>query len=238
MKIAICDDESPFRKILINSLNKYSSEYGMTFIYFEYDDGTKMLADNLFYDLIFMDFQMDKKNGIDVIDILRKRNDDTAVIFISSYKEVVFDSLKVRTHRFLVKPLDEKKLYEALNSYISMRNTENVLLLKNDDLDQIERISEKSILYAEADGFYCKIRTYENTYTYKKTLSHLYEELKSDFFFRSHRSFIVNFKYITRYSQSEIILENNEKALLTKSKYFNFQKTYMGFLKRNNSGTI
>lgn len=105
-------------------------------------------------------------------------------------------------------------------------------------MDIIERISEKSVIYAEADGFYCKIRTYENTYEYKKTLSHLEEDLKSDFFYRTHRSYIVNFKYITSYSQTEILLENNEKALLTKTKYFKFQKAYIDFLKRRSMGIM
>lgn len=130
MKIAICDDEYIFRNTLRNALNKYSSDLGLTFIYYEYDNGIKMLSDNLSYDLIFMDYQMCGMNGIDVISTLRKRNDNTTVIFISSYKEVVFDSMKVQTHRFLVKPLDETKLHEALNAFLAMNEKDNVLLLK------------------------------------------------------------------------------------------------------------
>lgn len=238
MKIAICDDEKLFRESLKQALNAYSAEYGLNFLYFEYSDGKSLLTNTLSYDLIFMDYQMQHMNGIDVIDVLRKRNDNTAVIFVSSYKEMVFDSLKVQTHRFLVKPLDTDKLYEAMTAFIAMHNNDNILLLKNEKMDIVERISEESIIYAEADNIYCKIRTDKNTYLYKRTLSKFEKELKSDFFYRVHRSYIVNFKYIASYSQSEILLENNEKALLTKTKYYQFQKAYMDFLKRSSIGII
>lgn len=236
MKIAICDDEQIFRNSLKQSLNEYAAEYGLTFLYFEYSDGIDMLTDSVSYDLIFMDYKMKNMNGIDVISAMRNRNDNTAVIFISSYKEMVFDSMKVRTYRFLVKPIDKDKLYEALTSFLSTQNNEHFLLLKNDCLDIIQRIPESTLIYGEADNIYCKIRTRENTYTYKKTLSQLEKELQSDFFFRSHRSYIVNFKYIDSYSQHEIFFENNERALLAKKKYHLFQKNYMDFLKRNSMG--
>lgn len=238
MKIAICDDEKVFRDNLKNALNDYSNKSGQNFIYYEYSDGKSLLTDNRTYDLIFMDYQMQEMNGIDVIDIIRKRNDNTAVIFISSYKEKVFDSLKVQTYRFLVKPLNIDKLYEALNAFILMYNKDKFLLLRNDKLDIMERVYERSVIYAEADNMYCKIRTYDNTYVLKKTLSSFEEALQSDFFYRVHRSYLVNLKYILNYSQSEILLENNEKALLAKNRYHKFQKAYIEYLKRSSMGIM
>lgn len=238
MKIAICDDEKIFRKQLKNALNEYTDKYGYTFSYYEYSDGNQLLSADITYDLIFMDYQMNRINGIDVVDILRKRNDNTTVIFISSFKEMVFDSLKVRTYRFLVKPLNINKLYEALSSFIEMYNTEKYLIVKNDDLDIFERITEDSVIYAEADNVYCKIRTINNTYVYKKTLSSFEKTLKSDFFFRVHRSYVVNLKYISSYSETEIIMDNNEKALIAKAKYHSFQQAYFNYLKRCSLGML
>ena len=102
MHIAICDDEEFFRKSLIEQLNKYSIEKGLDFLYYEYNDGVDLLASKIDFDIIFMDFQMKDKNGIDTVSALRQRNNNTHVIFASSYKDVVFDSLKVKTFRFLI----------------------------------------------------------------------------------------------------------------------------------------
>lgn len=123
MHIAICDDEEFFRKSLIEQLNKYSIEKGLDFLYYEYKDGVDLLASKIDFDIIFMDFQMKDKNGIDTVSALRQRNNNTHVIFASSYKDVVFDSLKVKTFRFLIKPIEKEKLYEALNSLIREKAT-------------------------------------------------------------------------------------------------------------------
>ena len=88
MHIAICDDEEFFRKSLIEQLNKYSIEKGLDFLYYEYNDGVDLLASKIDFDIIFMDFQMKDKNGIDTVSALRQRNNNTHVIFASSYKDV------------------------------------------------------------------------------------------------------------------------------------------------------
>ena len=236
MKIAICDDENYFRAELIQSLEIYANLKGQTFIYNEYKDGHDLLSSEILFDLIFMDYQMQTINGIDTVAALRKRNNNTTVIFVSSYKDVVFDSLKVNTHRFLIKPLDKNKLFEALDSFLKIHNNTNYVLLRYDLDDITEKVPESSIIYAEADDKYCKIRTADKIYICKKTLSLFEKDLKSDFFFRSHRGYIVNFKYIKSYTKSSITFENNEMAYLTKTKYISFQKAYFSFLKRTNMG--
>lgn len=80
----------------------------------------ELLAADMSFDLIFMDHQMTDKNGLDTVSVLRKRNVDTTVIFVSSYKDVVFDSMKVNAFRFLVKPFEKEDLYEALDSVIKI----------------------------------------------------------------------------------------------------------------------
>lgn len=73
MHIAICDDESYFRKVLQEQLTIYSNEYGYDFVFYEYKDGLDLLASKLVFDLIFMDYQMRQINGIDTVGTLRKR---------------------------------------------------------------------------------------------------------------------------------------------------------------------
>ena len=236
MNIAVCDDESLFRAELIELLQSYEKLKGQTFVYYEYSDGHDILSSEASFDLIFMDYQMKSINGIDTVAVLRRRNDNTAVVFVSSYKDVVFDSLKVNTHRFLIKPVDTDKLFEALDSFIRNYNNLNFVLLSYEPDDSTEKVPESSIIYAEADDKYCKIRTYDKIYICKKTLSQFEKDLRSDFFFRSHRSYIVNFKYIKSYTKNSISFENNEKAELTKTKYIGFQKAYFSFLKRNDMG--
>lgn len=236
MRIAICDDEKFFRSELKTQLDKYADMFGCDFAYTEFASGEQLLASGIEFDLIFMDQQMNSINGIDTVDRLRKRSDKTAVIFISSFRDAVFDSLRVQTHRFLVKPLDFNELCEALDSFLERYNSEAFILAGDEDNDIMKRISEYDIIYAEADNTYCRVVTVGGCYLYRSTLSELAKSVRSDFFYRAHRSYLVNMNYIENYSRSEIVFENGEKALLTKTKHLDFQKKYMAFLKRRKKG--
>ncbi len=236
MRIAICDDEKFFRDTLKSTLDKYARERAFDFVYTEFSSGELLLASNTDFDLIFMDYQMRTINGIDTVDKMRKRNDKTIVVFITSYPQVAMESIKVQPHRFLSKPIEHEKFYEALDSFIELYNSDAYVLVYDEENDKMKRLAEWDILYAEADNIYCKVVTVDNCYLYKNTLSDFEEQLKSDFFYRSHRSYLINMNFVDNYSNSEIIFENGERALLTKIKHFDFQKTYMAFLKRRNKG--
>lgn len=234
MRIAICDDEKFFRHSLICNLENYAKKYSLDFVYTEFSSGELLLSSLTEFDLIFMDYCMKGFNGIDTVSNLRNRDDGTTVIFISSYREVVFDSMKVQSYRFLPKPVNIDDLHEALDSFIKKHNSEKYVLLYNEEEDKVCRIAESSIIYAEADNIYTKVRTTKATYKFKGTLSKFERYLKSDFFYRSHRSYLVNLNFIDSYTHSEIRFENNEKASLTKIKYSEFQKKYMKFIKQKN----
>ena len=234
MRIAICDDEKFFRDSLKRNLEGYAKKYALDFVYSEFPAGEPLLLSNTEFDLIFMDYQMEKMNGIDIVGNMRNREDETAVIFISNYGEVVFESIEVQPYRFLTKPVDIEKLHRALDAFIKKFTTEKYVLLYNEEEDKVCRIAESSIIYAEADNIYCKVRTAKAYYKFKGTLSKFERSLKSDFFYRSHRSFLVNFNFIDSYTHSEIRFTNNEKASLTKTKHSDFKKKYIAFIKQKN----
>lgn len=234
MRIAICDDEKFFRDSLKKELDDYAKIYALDFVYSEFPSGELFLSNKTEFDLIFMDYQMGKVNGIDAVAALRDKEDETTVIFISSYKEMVFDSMEVQTYRFLIKPIDIEKLHKALDDFIKKYSSEKYVLVYNEEEDKICRIAERTIIYAEADNIYSKIRTDKNLYKFKGTLSRFERELKSDFFYRTHRSYLINFNFIDNYTHSEIRFENKERARLTRAKYSDFQKKYIDFVKQKN----
>ena len=206
MHIAVCDDESFFRKTLSEELYIYADKHGLNFIIYEYSDGMELLAADMSFDLIFMDHQMTDKNGLDTVSVLRKRNVDTTVIFVSSYKDVVFDSMKVNAFRFLVKPFEKEDLYEALDSV----NQKNIT------------IPENEIIYAQADNIYAEVVTAQGIFLYSNKISLLVKKLNEEYFYRSNRSYIVNFNYIIGYSKKEIEFSNGQKALISSSKFKDF----------------
>ena len=227
MNIAICDDEALFRKILYENLIKYSVDFGYDFNIYEYSDGADLLCTEIVFDLIFMDYQMKSINGIDTMSSIRKRKDKTKVIFISSYKDIVFESMKVNTFRFLVKPLDKEKFYEALNSVIKEISEIIKIVVKDIENQKSVTIMESEIIYIQADNIYSTVITENAVYKYSGSIKELFENLKSDFFYRTNRSYIVNFNFISNFNNKEITLSNGHKALISKLKLKDFKNRYL-----------
>lgn len=236
MRIAVCDDETFFRTVLKKELTEYAEDHGLMFIISDFKDGSELLASNEEYDLIFLDYKMSTTNGIATIEAMRKRNDHTAVIFVSSYREIVFESLKYKTFRFLLKPLDKEKLWEALDSIIKEKQEIVRIIVKDEVSDKNITVPASEIIYCQADNNYVTVVTANGSFKYQKKISHLENELGSGAIFRTNRSYLVNFDHIRSYDSKEITLSNGHKALISKNVYNTFKKTYLTYLKNKSVG--
>lgn len=231
MKFAICDDEKFFRNELKKALDVYSKERKTDIIYDEFSNGHDLLACRNEYDIIFMDYQMNSIDGLETAKKLRELNNKTTIIFLTSYPNIVFDTFQVNTFRFLVKPLEYEKLKKALDDYQETFNSEKYVVIKIDEITK--KIPVSDIIYAEASDKYCYIRTENDNYLYKKTLSEFESMLPEDSFFRCHRSYVVNFRHIISHTGTDILFDNNEKALISKVKSSAFKKAFLDYVKRN-----
>lgn len=231
MKIAICDDIPALHLDLKKCLEKYSAERRIDLIYDDYNKGADLLSSEIKYDLIFMDYQMDGLDGLETARLLRKRNDNTAIIFLTSYSDIVFDVFEVNAFRFLVKPIDMEKLTSAMDAYISGLDDSNYILLKTDDGNK--RVKIDDIIYAEASDKYCYVRTVDDSLLYRNTLSEIEKLLPEESFFRSHRTYLVNMKHIVTHTATNIQFDNNECALISKLKLTPFKRTFTDYIKRH-----
>jgi two-component system LytT family response regulator len=232
VKIAVCDDEKIYRDDIIKKTDNYFKGTDIDAVYFEFCDGNDLMNSNIEFDLIFVDHKMKNVNGLDAISRLRERGNDTHVIFVSSYTDIVFDTMIVKAFRFLVKPLNEDKLKEALDSFLRETVKSPSVIVQDEDTLAVCSVKENSIIYAQAENVYTKLFTKSNTYVYRNTLSKFEEELKSSFFFRVHRSYIVNLDYIESFSKTDILLSTKEKVPISKKKYKPFRENYFDFVKK------
>ena len=231
MNIAVCDDEKIFRQALISALDTYSHSHSLNFSISQFSSGTDLLCSQESFDMIFLDYCMGQLSGIDTVKKLRERHVTAKVIFVSSFPDIVFESMKYDTYRFLIKPVDTVKLNEALDSFIFDPNRPRQIIVKDMECEKFVSVPENDIIYIQADNVYCIVTTFQKSYRYIKSMSKLQNELSPAKFFRSNRSYFVNLSYVSSFSNSEITMCNGQKAILSKLKYKSFKDTFFSYIK-------
>lgn len=235
LKIAVCDDEEITRESIKKILCAYAYNRNIKMKCDEYADGKSLADSRNRHDIIILDFKLDALNeftGIHAAKKLRDNGNEAAIIFLSSYpNKAVLSSFEVDTFRFLVKPLDSDKLFKALDDYLKLTGINQSLLIKQDG--EIHRLGTKQIMFLEGAGKYCTLfMSDKSKVECHETLRSVEERLPVEAFYRCHRSYIVNLKYVQNFSRSKIILTDKKSILISRDKYDLFQAAFMEYNSR------
>jgi two-component system, LytTR family, response regulator len=234
IRTILVEDEHPARELL----KKYLSEIPGIEITGECQNGfeaVKMIGKEK-PDLIFLDIQMPKLNGFEMLELL---DDPPVVIFTTAYNQYAIKAFEVNAVDYLLKPYSEDRLKEAVErGRDKIRSTvkeQRVSLPSTIDGSYIDRIAVKDgqniflipvekINYLEAQADYVMVYTVERKYLKQKTMKYYEENLNPKDFIRIHRSYIVNLKEIKQIDLLEketyqVTLTDKKKLPLSKSGY-------------------
>ena len=236
MRVAICDDEKIFHYELIGLINEYQTKRHTDMLIDTYTDGKELIRSEAEYDIVFMDYQMNDTDGIEVSRRLREHNKRCIIIFISAYPDAAIDTFEVNTFRFLTKPVDKIKFFKALDDYQNIIDTDSVIVIKT--RSGILKIRLNDIIYSEAKGKHCIIRTTDNTYELLTNLKSIEKLLPSDRFARCQRSYIAGFMHITAHNSKEIEFDNGEKAEIGSTYYPRFKTAFKHYIISANQGLL
>lgn len=116
LKIAICDDNSLQTSIIESLVEEIASSKFVKVDVSVFYDG---IAFKEYYevhnsfDIIYLDIEMDKMDGIKTAQYIREINPDVIIIFISGYENYFLQLFEVEPFRFIKKPIDPKKFNEV-----------------------------------------------------------------------------------------------------------------------------
>lgn len=228
MKIAVVDDEKVIREQICALIKKQMPGEQPK----AYASGEELLSSGERFDIIFLDIQMDGRNGIETARCLRKQQEETVLVFITGIREYVFDALDLYAFQYLLKPVDEKKLAGVLEraaKEVQKKKERRGLFIKTRNLT----LSQADILYIESKAKKVEIHVagVKESIEIYASMEELFKELGEDFY-RCHRAYIVNMAYIAEYSSDSILLTNGDKVYLAKKKYGEFVKAYMWYLQK------
>ena len=116
--VAICDDEQYFLAHLQKSVERYFSMQDQDIQIFEFANGESLLSSGQNFDVILMDLKLPGKNGMEIIKQLRREKSRCQVIFITSFQEYALQAFQVDAVHYLLKPITDENLYQALERSI------------------------------------------------------------------------------------------------------------------------
>ncbi|WP_028295846.1 LytR/AlgR family response regulator transcription factor [Olivibacter sitiensis] len=242
IRALVIDDEPLARSIILD----YLEEYPQVDVLGECGDGFEAAKTIMTQqpDLIFLDVQMPKINGFEMLELLDQR---PAVIFTTAFDEYAIRAFEQHAVDYLLKPISKLRFDKAMQKYLAQKqlqpdnkNTQNLLEdVTSNTSSRLERVVVKTgntikiipvddILYLEADDDYVKIHTENGSYLKNKTMAYFERELDSKQFVRLHRSYIVRIDLIARLEPYE---KDSHIAILTNGTRINVSKTGYSKLK-------
>ena len=233
MRIAICDDEKSIRELIGNKIKKQCPDADIVF----FSSGEELLLSEKQINILFLDIQMNGKNGMETARELRKKNKKVILIFVTAIEDYVFQAFDVGAFHYIVKPIDDEKFADVLCKAakewklqnINMKMPEEKYVMINNGGVHCKVMLE-DIVYAEVFNRKVVIHKMNDEIEYYGKLSDL-EALAGDSFFRPHRAYLINFKYVEKYNATTVYLEKGT-VLMAKQNYPEFVKKYMKYNQR------
>ncbi|MDE7308305.1 MAG: LytTR family DNA-binding domain-containing protein [Lachnospiraceae bacterium] len=224
MLIWICDNENIYRTNIREYCCQYFVKKGETFDIEIFSSGEEVIAAQGIPDILFLDIDLDKMNGIEVKENLwLEGNHQSFIVYITNYEKYMQEAYDINVLGYLRKPV----YYEAIEKMLEKakeRFTYTEYIYENDKI----RISAQDILYIEASGAYTWIYPVKgNRIMERKELTDWEDALRFRGFYRIHHSYLINMAYIKRYSKSELELSTeNVKLPIARRRYGDFDREY------------
>lgn len=229
MKIAICDDEQIYIDNIAEHLDIFSAENNIDFEKSIFTNSADILASDIRFDIAVLDVEMDNINGIKLGSELRKRNPHIILIYVTAYRKYLDDALNLNAVRFFEKPLDPQRFYRGLHDAVKrIDNTSISFYLKDQELT--ERISAQDIIFVEIEKRKTKVVTRDKEYHSDHHISFWQDKLTSTIFISPHKSYIINFNYVTAYERNYAILDERYKVNIARNKQADFYRKFMQYV--------
>lgn len=217
ISILIVEDELIVADYIQDCLQKL--DYIIAGIVMTYEEAVNTLKESL-PDLILMDISLKgMKNGIDLGDYVSNHYGIPFIFTTSHSDRVTVDRAKqVMPYAYLIKPFSEEDLYAAIETALTQYAhrkgrkadavnsqepviVDDAIFLKNKD--RYVKIKLDELIYIEANDNYCSLYTQDSTYVLKTQLKTLQDNMP-EYFWRIHRSFIVNLHHLKSFKTDEL----------------------------------
>ncbi len=233
LSIAVCDDEIIECCNMEKRIKKIIEEMKIPCIIRQFRSGGELLQALESFDIVFLDIMMQEMDGMKTAQLFRRKASDKILIFVSSSREYVFEAYDVEAFQYLLKPVEDRKLKSVLQKAVlkTERRSQEFIIVSSQR--QKKKLFLDDIYYFEIKGRIVDAHGPEGIFTYYEQMGELENKLQDKGFFRCHKSYLVNLKYVDGYNRQEAILENGERIVIAKRRYEDFCQEVLKAMREN-----
>lgn len=233
MNIAICEDSiEMLGKLEMLVYECYNGDYHQ-FTCDTFLSGEEMLnsisKDHIQYQIYILDIEMKAINGLETASMIRKTDQNAAIIFVTSHSELMQKAFDVLAFHYLVKPINEEKakqvILRAIEAQSQRKTTFHYKVRK-----KISTLYYEQIEYFESYKRKIYIHLTDGTDEYYGTLKDVLVQAGAGGFVQVHNSYVVNMDYIKFTDALHVILRSGAKIPITKKYYSEFNTTYRNYV--------
>ena len=203
-RIAVVEDEQQYRDEVCQYIEQYATEHQLKFDVTTYTDGQEIVDDvQKHYDIIFFDIEMTLLNGMDAAKVIRERDVNVVMVFITNMAQYAIEGYEVGALDFVLKPIDyygfSFRLARALGR---VQKKQGNLEFAINTPGGIKKLNSNDIYYIEIENRFLVYHTAEGDFSPRGTLQSAEEMFQNYHFVKCNHWYLVNLKYVTEIEEN------------------------------------
>ena len=210
---AMCDDELPFAEQLRSLVMAYAKKKRVELQAETFASAEELLEEienGAGFEILFLDIEMRKMDGIELGKKLRERSYQTLIIYVSGYDQYMRQLFEAEPFRFLSKPLKQEELENVLDKAFERISRFHRELFTIRFGKNVVNLLCRDIVYLESNKRKVIVHTVRGEYEYYHNLDEAEEELLaiSADFVRIHKAYLVNMEHVEAFQYEKLALRD------------------------------
>lgn len=235
IRIAICDDEKKMLDEMSGYIKNYAEKKNKCELeVFRYDSANSLMSaieDGRAFDVFLLDVYIGDEMGTSLARDIRKLGIESPIVFATTSVEHAPQSYEMGTLRYLIKPINPAKFYEALDVAIASAEKLGERLIKLKTENGVESINASHVMSSEAHDHYQYVRLLDGTQIkVRLTVTELFAILsKHGGFIRVGSAYIINLRHVKNVSRNEVLLYNNVSVQIPRGKHNEIKNAFWDY---------
>lgn len=230
LSVAICEDNVPVQSQLENYIHELYSSCPVEV----FSSGEELLScledKDSGFSIYLMDISLPGISGIETAASIRARDPYALILYITDYREYVYQVFETLPYRFILKPVDRNVFQKALSDAMNYCTDRKKMFLFHIDRTQYQ-IPLQEIVYFESHLRRITLHTPKESYTFYGRLQDLTGSLNPMLFVRTHTSYIVNMEYIRAVCEAEIELQTGGRIPISRKYRASVREGHLEYMK-------